>query len=65
LERAGLIESRGRHGTRVTSPAAAAPTARAKEKRLTEAARLFTEVARAVGASERDMLQAIRKARAR
>jgi GntR family transcriptional regulator len=63
LESERLIESRGRHGTRVTAHGSRTATTRSDEKRLTEAARIFAEVAQSVGASEREMLKAIRNAR--
>jgi GntR family transcriptional regulator len=63
LERDRLIESRGRHGTRVTAHGSSTASTQSNKKRLTEAARVFAEIARSVGASERDMLTAIRNAR--
>jgi DNA-binding transcriptional regulator YhcF (GntR family) len=62
MERRGLIESRGRHGTRVAMRGSDRATVQADESRLAEAARVFAETARSVGASEREMLQAIRNA---
>lgn len=60
MERRGLIESRGRHGTRVASQGSTRAATQSGERRLAEAARAFVETARSIGASEREMLQAIR-----
>jgi DNA-binding transcriptional regulator YhcF (GntR family) len=60
MERQGLIESRGRHGTRVATHGSQRAASQSREQRLTDAARAFVAIARSVGASEREMLQAIR-----
>lgn len=62
LEEAGIVETRGRHGTFVLGPPPARPSAREREERLTRAAHAFAREVRLVGADPGAALQSVRDA---
>lgn len=62
LEEAGLVETRGRHGTFIRRPENAPASAREREARLAQAARAFAREARLVAADRASALAHIRRA---
>lgn len=62
LEEAGIVETRGRHGTFIRSPKSAPASAPEREARLARAARAFAREARLVSADRASALAHIRRA---
>ena len=62
LEEAGVVETRGRHGTFVLRPRALRQSAQAQDARLAEAAVAFAREVRLVGANHAAAMNHVRKA---
>ncbi len=62
LEEAGLVETRGRHGTFVLAPGSPRASARQRDDRLTEAARAFAREVRLLGVDRSTALAHVRDA---
>lgn len=62
LEEAGVVETRGRHGTFVLPPGSARPSARQRDARLADAARNFAREVRLLGVDAATALDHVRDA---